>query len=530
MMKVMLAAIEIFSLVYQRIFAQKVLTQRKHSRVWECFVWGMYFVISNFFTYSFAKSAWDNTGIFVVSFFFALRILYIDSAWVLSAVTAFMAISGALSEVLTYYGWQIFVQKSGVKVDTANEDYLLLLVSKLVMFFFIKILLALIKRHKNIRLNTQEWVEIFMIPGGSIVILAEMICQKESMSETLDFVAALMVMLINIFTYYLYDKIGETAEKRVREEVLQEQSEYYLRQYNENMNLWVEMSEFRHNMTERYLMEKMYLEKGDYEALKKYCDNSLEKLHKQRKVSNTGCFYFDSIINYKAAVAETFDIKFETKLMIPRDLKVETEDICICLGNLLDNAIEASKKVKAEERSVCVEIRVDRRNLMMMVSNHYEEERKKSGNHYMTTKKEKHRHIASDFDGTVFICHNVIGAVIKSDFHDIIFFQSGSKEEIAAVLEHEGNAAVCTEVAAVLGEDMANVCNSTGSVVRGAVDDQSCAADAVAFVTDFFVVGAFKLTGAFQNGIFNSVFRHVGCPCFQERESQTRIHVRVSAA
>ena len=125
MMKVMLAAIEIFSLVYQRIFAQKVLTQRKHSRVWECFVWGMYFVISNFFTYSFAKSAWDNTGIFVVSFFFALRILYIDSAWVLSAVTAFMAISGALSEVLTYYGWQIFVQKSGVKVDTANEDYLL---------------------------------------------------------------------------------------------------------------------------------------------------------------------------------------------------------------------------------------------------------------------------------------------------------------------------------------------------------------------------------------------------------------------
>ena len=138
--------------------------------------------------------------------------------------------------------------------------------------------------------------------------------------------------------------------------------------------------------------------------------------------------------------------------------------------------------------------------------------------------------IASDFDGAVFFGNHIIGAVIKSDFHDVVFFQSGSKEEIAAVLEHEGNAAVCTEVAAVLGEDMANVCNSTGSVVRGAVDDQSCAADAVAFITDFFVVGAFKLTGAFQNGIFNSVFRHVGCPCFQERESQTRIHVRVSAA
>lgn len=408
----MLAAIEIFSLVFQRIFAQKVLTQRKYSRVWECCVWGIYFVISNFFTYSFAKSAWDNTGIFVVSFFFALRILYIDSAWILLAATVFMAISGALSEVLTYYGWQIFVQKSEVRINMANEEYLLMLISKLVMFFFIKIMLALIKRHKNIKLNIKEWIEIFMIPGGSIIILIEIICHKESKSETLDFAAVIMVMLINIFTYYLYDKIGEAAEKRVREEVLQEQSEYYLRQYNENMNLWVEMSEFRHNMTERYLMEKMYLEKGDYEALEKYCDSSLEKLHKQRKVSNTGCFYFDSIINYKAAVAETFDIEFKTKLMIPRDLKVETEDICICLGNLLDNAIEASKKVQGGERSVYIEIRVDRRNLMMMVSNHYEEERKKSGNSYITTKKEKYRHgfglniikkIARRYDGEVII-------------------------------------------------------------------------------------------------------------------------------
>lgn len=130
--------------------------------------------------------------------FLTLRILYTDSTWVLSAVTIFMAISGALSEVLTYYGWQIFVQKSEVRVNVENEEYLLMLISKLVMFFFINILLARIKRHKNIKLNIAEWVQIFVIPVGSIVILVEIICHKESMSETLDFVAVLMVMLINI--------------------------------------------------------------------------------------------------------------------------------------------------------------------------------------------------------------------------------------------------------------------------------------------------------------------------------------------
>lgn len=392
MMKVMLIAIEIFSLMLQRIFTQKVLTQRKHNRVWEYCVWGIYFVISNFFTYNFAKNAWDNTGIFIVSFFLTLWVLYMDSIWVLLAVTVFMAISGVLSELLAYYGWQIFLDRTEIEINMVSEEYLLLLISKLIMFLFIKILLALIRRHKNIKLNIQEWIEIFMIPGGSIIILVEIIGHKQSMSEALDFVAVFMVMLINIFTYYLYDRIGEEAEKRIREEVLQEQSEYYSRQYNENMNLWVDMSEFRHNMTERYLMEKMYLDKGDYDALRRYCDNSLEKLHGQKKVSNTGCFYFDSIINYKAAVAKTFDIKFETKLVIPRDLEVETEDVCICLGNLLDNAIEASKKVQKDKRNVYVEIRVDKRNLMMTVSNYYEEERKKCGNTYLTTKKEKRNH------------------------------------------------------------------------------------------------------------------------------------------
>ena len=54
--------------------------------------------------------------------------------------------------------------------------------------------------------------------------------------------------------------------------------------------------------------------------------------------------------------------------------------------------------MKAEERSVCVEIRVDRRNLMMMVSNHYEEERKKSGNHYMTTKRKTQAWIWTEYN------------------------------------------------------------------------------------------------------------------------------------
>ena len=97
--------------------------------------------------------------------------------------------------------------------------------------------------------------------------------------------------------------------------------------------------------------------------------------------------------------------------MIPADIKVNTEDICICLGNLLDNAIEACKKLK-EERKIALKIRVDRKNLIIIISNPYEEARILEENNYLTTKREKERHgfglnivkkIADRYDGEVLI-------------------------------------------------------------------------------------------------------------------------------
>ena len=128
------------------------------------------------------------------------------------------------------------------------------------------------KRRDRIKLKPEEWGEIFAVPAGSIVILAAMISHNNRTNGFLDILAVLMVLAINVFTYYLYDKMGQIAESRAREEFLQEQGEYYVKQYNENRNLWVEMSEFRHNMCERYLVEKVLLDKKDYEALVKFTD------------------------------------------------------------------------------------------------------------------------------------------------------------------------------------------------------------------------------------------------------------------
>lgn len=389
--KILIVIIEFFSLVMQRIFTQKVLHRRDTRWGIEVLAWGGFFALSNYMTYFVSKTAWENTIVFLTLFYLTLRILYTDSRRTIAAVTAFMAIGGVLSEFLTYYGWILVTHKSSFHIDSMNQNYLLTIISRLVLFVFIKLLILLILERRDIEWNIQDWIEIFMIPGGSIFILIALFNRKYSLNSVLDFIAVGMVMLINIFTYYLYDQVRMRTEEKTREAMLQEQSRYYVRQYEENRGVWQELSEFRHNLKERYLIEQMYLEQENYQELKLCYQNVLEKLQGRQKAANTGNFYFDSLINYKAEIAARDGISIEAALAIPSDTKIHTEDMYICLGNLLDNAIEAVKSVP-DDKVIHLQIRVDGKNLYIEVSNPYEGIRVRSGRKYLTTKQEKKQH------------------------------------------------------------------------------------------------------------------------------------------
>ena len=56
------------------------------------------------------------------------------------------------------------------------------------------------------------------------------------------------------------------------------------------------MRNFRHDIKQHYLLEKMLIDAGNYLELERYCNESLKLVTKGRLVSNTGNLYIDSII------------------------------------------------------------------------------------------------------------------------------------------------------------------------------------------------------------------------------------------
>lgn len=198
---IMLLVVEIFSLFLHRFFCENTLTARENRKKMEWAVWGTYFLIFNVTTYDFINQfhiPWLNLLIFVVTFFAAIRILYRNPTRTLIAVTAFMYLSGMCSEFLVFYGRELLLGNDGEKTDL-----LCTIMSKLVWFFLLKLVSLLVKMNKKVELNIQDWLEMFIVPFGSIGILLGLFYQGEIEDDYFDFLVVAAILAINIFTYYI---------------------------------------------------------------------------------------------------------------------------------------------------------------------------------------------------------------------------------------------------------------------------------------------------------------------------------------
>src|SRR5690606_27681062 len=124
----------------------------------------------------------------------------------------------------------------------------------------------------------------------------------------------------------------------------------------------------------------------------------------------------------------------------------------------------------------------------------------------------------------------VFRAGFQRDFHHLFLGGAGSEQELAAVLEHEGDRAFLAQVAAVLGKGVAHFGHGAGAVVGHAVHDDGSSADTVAYIAHFVVVVAVSAARAAGDRALNGVLGHVGVSAFVPGHAQTGVGVGIGAA
>lgn len=133
---------------------------------------------------------------------------------------------------------------------------------------------------------------------------------------------------------------GKMIERKI--EVFQ--NDLVIKHTQEVENMYTQMRTWKHDYHNHIQTLKAHISQGNYDEITLYLDDLELDLQKVDTVLKTGNIMIDAILNSKLSLILSKNIPLDAKAIVPPNMKVADTDMCIILGNLLDNAMESCLK------------------------------------------------------------------------------------------------------------------------------------------------------------------------------------------
>ena len=161
--------------------------------------------------------------------------------------------------------------------------------------------------------------------------------------------------------------------------------------YAEVENMYRQIRGWRHDFRNHIQTMKAYAAAEDWQAVRRYLDELDGDLAAVDPVIKTGNPMADAILNSKISLARSKDIPVTADAHIPVTLKLSEIDLCCIIGNLFDNAIEASLRLPPGKRLIRVYLDMKNTQLYLSFTNFTAGKKlRRAGGLFPTTKGEGH--------------------------------------------------------------------------------------------------------------------------------------------
>lgn len=179
--------------------------------------------------------------------------------------------------------------------------------------------------------------------------------------------------------------------KQIDKRIAAYQRELIETHYREVENMYRQIRGWRHDYRNHIQMMKVLAANGDMDALKAYLDELDTDLNTVDTVVKTGNPMADAILNSKISLARSRNIPTQVDAHIPVKLKMSELDLCCIIGNLFDNAMEASMALPEEKRMIRVYMDMKGTQLYISFTNFTAAKKlNKVGKGFRTSKGEGH--------------------------------------------------------------------------------------------------------------------------------------------
>lgn len=212
-------------------------------------------------------------------------------------------------------------------------------------------------------------------------------------------VIAVVFLAILILTIFLTAVFVRRQEERRLGEY---QDKILKTQRDEVQELYMTMRGWRHDYHNHMQKIKAHLALNQLKEVKVYLDQLEEDLDEIDVVYKTGNVSVDAILNSKLSVAKKQEIEINCKAKVPKQLTVSDIDLCVILGNLIDNGVESCEKLKeGERRFLRIYIGIFKEQLYLSVTNATNEVIRKLDKEFISNKRGNHGHGLKRIDNIV---------------------------------------------------------------------------------------------------------------------------------
>ena len=210
---------------------------------------------------------------------------------------------------------------------------------------------------------------------------------KIALNITMTVTMLLLIVIMMIEVYVLqknYSLVQERTERMVFEREFMSFREHAL----EIERIQKNFRSMRHDMHNHIAVLSKLAADGDAEELRNYLTTMTSSIKEINGKYATGSIILDALLNAKAEEAEGIAFTVE-EVAYSQVWGINEYDLCILLGNALDNAIRACRSMQEHDRYVLLKSYVRGRMVFIEVVNSYEGSiRTTAGSPYPSTDKE----------------------------------------------------------------------------------------------------------------------------------------------
>lgn len=298
-----------------------------------------------------------------------------------------------IAEPIGYIVYRILAR--GVFEDDVVGYYFVVFVMEILLLLVVE-LFCKIKAGKTIRVSLlpkEITYTLALIPFASVVscfLLIEI--AREIISEDtmiLCMCVIFSIVVTNYIVFLIVHKYTGMAEKRLEEEMIYQEIAYNDEYYQDVEKYQEQIQDIKHDMKNKLAVLYDGVERGEREFVRDTLAEMLGDIRLAEDIIYSANPILNSLLKVKVIKAREKEIDITVKAFVPKRMSIDSGDLGVMYGNLIDNAVEACMKVTDGKRFVDVETKYQDGKLLVTIRNSKTAEVNPD---FITTKEDKRKH------------------------------------------------------------------------------------------------------------------------------------------